>query len=397
MIDREMPITFAILREEDESIYILAVLDYLVNIQNGFLNETNNAIDDLHVAAGERPTYEAPKTSLGQPRYLRSVRLTDAHRAQVIVYEWDPAILQYSQRSTDLGMGSSLAYDLAKIEGELVHQLVFGKTHLAFEWEPFVFHLELFHGGADVLADVAAIVEQEPISADTAAAISTDGLVIERASEILSDLELLISFIKRTGIAAVGHSNWSSSSDMLIVDFCKQWVKLSVLLSKFFQQTMLATMQLKHVVSLYEIVEEMVSDILLQFLASKYKQSLSPSVEKELTDALDWHNVELALRPDSSVVGGQRSSGGRIPASTFATALKRFMTRYLSVGHGDVRADTQLIYYLGDPVRFWPLSGISGELKKDLTRVLEESFPESLMVSHTHAAYGLITTQLEVG
>ncbi|RUS21992.1 hypothetical protein BC937DRAFT_90712 [Endogone sp. FLAS-F59071] len=393
MIDREMPITFAILREEDESIYMLAVLDYLVNIQNDFLNETNNVMNDLHV---ERPT---PGTSLGQPRYLRSVRLTDAHPAQVIVYEWDPAILQYSQRSTNLGMGSALAYDLAKIEGELVHQLVFDKTHLEFEWEPFAFHLELFHGGADILADVAAIVEQEPVSADTAAVICADRLVIEQASEILSDLELLLSFIKRTGIASVGHSNTISSSDgtsaMLIIDYCKQWVKLSVLLGKSFQQTVLATMQLKHTVGLYEIVEEMVSDVLLQFLAPKYKQPLSPSVEKELTDALDWRNVELALGPDSSVAGGQRGEGGRIPARAFATALKRFMTRYISVGQGDVRADTQLMYYLGDPVRFWPLSGISEMVKKDLTRVLEESFPESLMVSHTHAAYGFITTQLE--
>lgn len=417
MIHRDLSIVLAIPREEDDSIYLLAALEHLVDIQNGFLNETINitegvsalrSMDTSDHLSGRSKHETNTLMSDGQFRYLRSVRLMEAHDSQIINYEWAPEILEYSQRNPELGMGSEFTYDLHKIELELAYKLIFDKAHLGLEWDPFPFHLELFHNGSDILNDVAAIVPQEPVPADAAAAMRTDAVLKERASEILSDVELLLSFIKRTGISATSSDTVTSSSSsgsvwaISITDYCKQWVKLSVLLGKSFQQTALATLQLRHVVGLYEIIEEMVSDVVMEFLEQKFKQALPPAVEKDLQNALDWRSTEpFATLPSNSPALSaperyQSDIQSKILPTEFATALKRFMTRYLSVGQGDIRAETQLIYYLGDPARFWAVSNLSSEARDNLAQNLERHFPETLLVSHTHAAYSLIVKQLEV-
>jgi len=75
---------------------------------------------------------------------------------------------------------------------------------------------------------------------------------------------------------------------------------------------------------------------------------------------------------------------GKIPAETFAKALKRFALRVLSVKPVD--ENLELNSYLGQ-MNFW--SDVSKE-------VVEDYFPENLLVAHSYSAYCAIKMKIDV-
>ncbi|CAG8735074.1 7942_t:CDS:2, partial [Rhizophagus irregularis] len=180
---------------------------------------------------------------------------------------------------------------------------------------------------------------------------------LDNASEILSSLEILLCFVKRT---AVGDREKS------IKNYVSQWMKLSSLNEhERFSKMLEVDLRLKHLVSLYELVEEQVADVKIKYIHEKYKEELSADMRAAIMNSVDFEQ--------------QTTMKKAIPAEAFALALKRFMLRFLTLENQ--KEKEPLYHYLRDDntLNFWP-STVPEEL-------IDELFPENLLVANTYEAY----------
>jgi hypothetical protein len=249
--------------------------------------------------------------------YLDQVRSVN-----IINFKWNDRILAYSQRNLAIARGEDIVYDLTKIEAELANILVFEKVYLETQpesqlyLEPFPYHMELFQGCMRILSDIKNLITQEPIPADKMNLLGVSGIsssfmfpqesTLDNASEILSSLEILLCFVKRT---AVG------DGEIPIKDYVSRWMKLSSMYAhEGFTRFLNIDLRLKHLVALYEFVEEQVANIKIKYIHEKYKKELSADMKTAIMNSVDFKQ--------------QTTMKIAIPAEALALALKRFMSDF---------------------------------------------------------------------
>jgi hypothetical protein len=386
VIKDDSPVVLGLVEQKDSGIYLCAILYHLVNIQNNFLQEVIEIppgtckslkfLDELTFDSSTSKT--KPETPNGY--CLHSMYLDHVRSVNIINFEWDDEILAYSQRNLAIARGEDIVYDLTKIEAELANVLVFEKVYIETQpdsqlyLELFPYHMELFQGCMRILSDIKNIITQEPIPIEkmnTLGFSKNSGLrhapepVLNNASEILSSLEILLCFVKRT---AVG------DKEKLIKDYVSQWMKLSSLNEhEGFSKILDVDLRLKHLVSLYELVEEQVADAKIKYIHGKYKENLSADMKKAITNSVDFEQ--------------QTTMKKAIPAEAFALALKRFMLRFLTL-ENQKEKEPLYVYLQDSTLNFWP-STIPEKL-------IDELFPENLLVANTYEAYTFTMNKIEV-
>ncbi|CAG8523422.1 10645_t:CDS:10, partial [Racocetra fulgida] len=378
-IDINSNIVFGLMEGRDTGIYLCAILEYLITLQNNFLQEV------MTIPGGSCPslnflrelswvTYENVSSSFTNstpalaieaqsPYFIQSKKLDTLKETNFINYTWDKNILQYSQHNLGIGRGRDIIYDLQKIEMELAYQLVAEKVHIAggaeqqLYLEPFTYSMELFQGSMRILGEIKAIIPQEPIPSDKLSLIigtsnnpfapyvyqqpSLSNYFIDNASELFSFLEILICFIKRTSIG---------DGNLLIKDFVNQWMKLSILAeSTGFKSLLGVDLQLKHVIALYELVEEQIANMAIKYIHEKFRVPLRLSMENEIMNAIDFDQKSTQQQ--------------RLPAEAFTIALKRFMQRFLSV-ENNKNTHPLYTYFTDMTLSLWP-SDIDEELVEE--------------------------------
>jgi hypothetical protein len=383
-----LPVIFALVEPKDAGIFLCAVLDYLINLQNQFLQEVIEIppgtckslrfLDEIAFDVGLSTSKTEPVIPNGY--CLRSIHLDHVRSRNVIKFDWDDEILAYSQRNLEIARGEDIVYDLTKIEAELANILVFEKVHIEtlpdsqLYLESYPYHMELFQGYMRILGDIKKQITQEPIPIEKMNSLGfskNSGLkyasksILNNASEILSSLEILLCFVKRT---AVG------DGDRSIKDFVLQWMKLSSLYEhRGFSKVLDIDLRLKHLVSLYELVEEQVADIKIKYIHEKYKEKLSTEMEAAIMESLSFEQ--------------QTTTKKVIRAESFALALKRFMLRFLTL-ENQRETDPLNVYLQDSSLNFWP-STVPEEL-------VDELFPENLLVANTYEAYTFTMIKIEV-
>jgi len=309
------------------------------------------------------------------------MHIDHARSGNIINFEWDDEILAYSQRNLAIAKGQDIVYDLTKIELELANILVFEKVHIETQPESqlyleiFPYHIELFQGCMGILSDIKNLIPQEPIPAEKKSLLCASGVsssfmyqqesTLDNASEILSSLEILLCFVKRT---AVGDREKS------IKNYILQWMKLSPLTEhEGFSRFLNHDLRLKHLVALYEFVEEQVANLKIRYIHDKYKASLSIDMEAAICNSVDFEQ--------------QTTEKELIPAEAFAISLKRFMLRFLTL-ENQKEMEPLCTYLQDSSLNFWP-STVPENL-------IDELFPENLMVANTFEAYEFTVNKIEV-
>ncbi|RHZ50625.1 hypothetical protein Glove_494g17 [Diversispora epigaea] len=322
----------------------------------------------------------------GSPQYyIQSLTLEQSREDNLISYQWEgdyDGILQFSERNLGLGRGQEIIYDLQKIEHELARYLVFEKVHIemientTLFVEPFSYHIELFQSSMRIIGDIRNLIPQEPISPEKAAAIvgiptnsfnfSSDRMdtSIDNPSDILKSLEILLCFVKRSP---------GGSDEFLIKDYVASWASLSEISENAkFNNLLNADLKLKHLVGLYELIEEQVANTTVKYVSEKYKAPITNDLVDSLNKVIDW-----TIPPSQQEL---------LPADAFALALKRFMYRCLQ--EETINENIPLcIYVCDESLYFWP-SSVSQEL-------IDILLPDEIMVSHTFTVYEFITKQIE--
>ncbi|CAG8682762.1 15385_t:CDS:2, partial [Racocetra persica] len=159
----------------------------------------------------------------------------------------------------------------------------------------------------------------------------------------------------------------------LITDYIENWMKLTVLKESNSSYRLLsrAGLQLKHIVALYELVEEHVADVVATCIHHKYKAKLEDSLKREISKAIGFETSKQEQANDVKSC---------IPAGVFAIALKRFIVRYLTTSE-NINESVNLADYMveDEGLECWPDWADKN--------VIKNKFPLSLLVSHTFETY----------
>ncbi|PKY62398.1 hypothetical protein RhiirA4_526875, partial [Rhizophagus irregularis] len=131
-------ISLALVEPKDSGVYLSAILEYLIGLQNNFLQEVltistghSKAIKFLEESYFIQETGTDITSAESSTRfYIQSLGINQTKQNNFINYEWDENILQYSDRNLETGRGQDVIYDLQKIEMDLAHRLVFEKVHI---------------------------------------------------------------------------------------------------------------------------------------------------------------------------------------------------------------------------------------------------------------------------
>jgi hypothetical protein len=383
IINPECQIVLGLIEQKDEGIFLCAILHYLINLQNNFLLEvmeippgTCRSLRFLDEATFVWPTSKGESTKSDTPNgyYLQSMRINHARYGNIVNFTWDDEydqILAYNQRNFAIAKGKDIVYDLAKIEAELANILVFDKVYIETQpesdlyLEAFPYHMEMLQEYMRILSDIKNLIPQEPIPIEKMNLLNASGSYNLHVSEVLSSLEILLCFVKRTAIR---------DGEKPIDDYVKQWIKLSSLIEHpGFSKFLNSDLRLKHLVALYEFFEEQVANLKINYIHEKYKSPLSGNAEIAIIQSVDFEQ--------------QTAAKEKIPAKAFALALKRFMLRFLIL---ETRKESDSLYfYLQDSsLNFWPSTIPESHI--------EDLFPKNLMVADTFAAYEFVMEKIEV-
>jgi hypothetical protein len=356
LMNIERPIIFGLIDQKDSGIYLCTILEFLIRLQNEFLDNV----------------FAIPNLFKSDP--IKSIKVTQAQDLNFINFEWDEKIiLRHSQRNFELKEETKIFFDLQRIETILIKELIFNKVHFEkleenqFYLKTFSFKNELFYNSPRILFDVKKLLTQEPIMENMTVVLTMIRPILSLnpdnsidLSELLSLFEIILSFIKELSI---------SHSDMSIIDFVNQWLKLAKLDTEKYK--IFRDFSLKYIVELYELTEEQNVNSMIHDIDDKFKVILTQQMKKSINNFIDYYDQDDEL----------------IPATTFILAIKRFIYRFLSIDTNIENVKLN-IYFLDFTLNLWP-----DYIKKDL---VEKLFPNCLLVSHTYNCYTFILDEIEV-
>ncbi|KAF0550869.1 e3 ubiquitin-protein ligase [Gigaspora margarita] len=394
VMNRSMPIIMGLIEAKDPSFYLCAILEYLIDMQNNFLRDVMTIPGSCKsLKFLEQHSFDAEEgistTTIETPNQY-SIRLLTLNQAcidNIIIYDREEldGIHMFSQRNLEIGCGLDVTYDLQKIEIELARQLVFEKVYIdkvdetSLYLPPFSYHMELIQVSLSILGDIRDLIPQEQIPPEQAelligspanlsyAFLDTS---LDNPSEILSSLEILLCFIKRIS---------GGNGESFIKDYINQWSTLSRLNENDeFRNLLNLPLKLKHIISLYELIEGQVANLTIEYTHDKYKEKLTSKQPEEIENLIDFETKQPA-----KIVNGKIE---KFSAEVFATALKRFIYRFLQ-NENQKETDPLYLYICEPSLHFWP-PAIS-ELKN-----LDESFPKSLCVNQAYKAYKFVEEQI---
>ncbi|CAG8439660.1 11533_t:CDS:10 [Acaulospora colombiana] len=405
LISIESPVAFGLVEPRDTGVYICAILEYLIGLQNNFLQEVALItprkcaslvfLEDISFRGKEANS--ASSKNMETTQYcIHSMRINQIQSNNIINFEWNDEILQCGQRNLEAGRGQDVTFNLQKIESQLARSLVFEKVHIdtvndsQLYMEPFAYHMELFQGCIRILGDIKGLIPQQTIPTEKvemilgtamSSTISSSGyqhLTFDNASELLSSLEILLCFVKKTSIG---------DGEILVNEYVNQWMKLSNLIdNESFCNLLNVGLKLKQLVALYELVEEQVANGVIKYINDKYKEPLTPELEHEINMALDFQPI-YQEEDDDTLLPIANDEPKKIPAEYFSSALKRFMFRFLNENSSKEK-DPLSIYFTDMTLNLWS-SGVKEEM-------VDNFFPDSLLVAHVYETYVFINDRLEV-
>lgn len=211
-----------------------------------------------------------------------------------------------------------------------------------------------------ILSDVGNLVPQIPLGSETLQSIQSEiELGTVGGGRYLATLDLCLGFLRRTG----------GDPTERLDSYCQRWLGEEALLIT--RMHTFPKVQLQHVVSLYEGLEDSASVGIHGLVNVRYRTPLSSDLVEELRSS-----VEVKRSPwqqQAAAADGEP----KISAELFHGMLRRFMFRHLI---GDqLNAEVPLSIYITDPRLIqWP---------EDVVDDVDEVFPPSLLVEHSHATY----------
>jgi hypothetical protein len=335
MTDRTT-LSYCCIEKRDTGIYLYAMLVHLANIQNEFLEEANISIRTKHDLNEEITK-------------IPCVRLQDAKETEIIsVYDGRIEEISDTFSSNDLEYGKSgaISVNWKWLERNISVELTRQKCHLDCKSiEEITYSSELFHGYTKLIGEISKIVAQEKIH------IICSQIPPQKVTSLLQLLGLVMCYLKKTG----GNPNQT------IVSYCKA-LKIE---HNGFSDPQLVTMELRHVIDLYEKLEETTFSSIFNHLEQRYCQPCS-----------------------SQLLGNLEEISRKLPSfEHMLSLLRKIVIRYLKPNSKD---DTHSINLYLDNEAFWT-PAIPGD-----GSFFEDNLTEELLLGHIYEMVKFLERKAEV-
>lgn len=369
-LSESSPISLCLVEKRDQGVFLCAALDILQKIQNDFLQKVLST-----AATGKCSALIFLERDKGKCA-IPMVHLQEAREKEIIQYQWSDDILRHSQRNTEYGHGKEVLFDLDKIEKELSVRFLVGKAFLSTldGLQEFIFSRELFHSCRGILDELQELIPQQPLTD-----VFRSGLIrqsehsLESVQDLLEHMEIVLCLLKR---------HQAGKPEEPLTDFTDKWLCGSRPFPKASLPQPHSAIQLKHVVALYEFLEDMLAESAAKRVHDVYRGA----VPNEITD-------EMAK---ASVVSGEAESH-RSSLNAITTALRRFIFRYLSSEEMRPEPGDSLVERMVEP-SLWPIDMFksSESSKMELSKFISAAFPENLTIAHTFQVLCFYQDRLKV-
>ena len=365
------PISLCLVERKDEGKFLCTALDVLQEIQNDFVQKV------LGIAAtGKCGALGFLERGEGTAA-VQIVHLQDAQDKEIIHYQWSNDILKHSQHNTEYGQGREILYDIGRIEKELAVTFLLGKSYLstAGGLREFMFAKELFHACKGILDELDRIVPQQPLPQDVQAGLrSLKERSLKGVQDLLEHMEIVLCLLKK-------HQSGKASEPLF--EFTDRWLAESRPFPTSLLPEPRRAILLMHVVSLYELLEDLLADSTAEAIDDVYREELPSDTRDQMSVVIE----------NTSTTGPDH-----IPLAPITTALRRFIFRYISGEETRPEPGLSLLEHMVER-SLWPME--LTEEKKALSseqwqQAIRAVFPEVLTLGHIHAVLSLYQNQLEV-
>nr|XP_032826849.1 uncharacterized protein LOC116951995 [Petromyzon marinus] len=250
----------------------------LMSFQNSFLMEVLNisltsTCFAIHMLKKNEFTSAISYTTIFQ-----------AKKHEIIDFKWDNDILKHSECSTKLGYGNLVFYDFSTIEIELSKKLILGKSFLQVGNDYSINFLEeVLLCNYYLLDEIRQKIKQLPIPKGYTDIIKEkSNTSIDTIKQLHNVIEILLSLLKRT------EGNSLQPLKEYIAAFSRF---LPHEHEKYLIPETEEILKLHHIVSLYETIEDNLSDSAKGYLNSEFKIHLNEHSKKLLEDMASNEDV----------------------------------------------------------------------------------------------------------
>ena len=362
-------VSLCLVERKDDGKFLCSALEVLQGIQNDFVSKV------LSIATTGKCTALSFLERGEGTAAVQMVHLQDAQKKEIIHYQWSNEILIHSQYNTEYGQGKEICYDIGRIEKELAVRFLLETCYLSTTdgLREFMFARELFHACKGILDELERIVPQQPLTLDVRAGLrSLKERSLKGVQDLLEHMEIVLCLLKK--------HQFGEPSEPLI-DFTDRWLAESRPFPTSLLPEPRRAVLLKHVVSLYEFLEDMLADSATEGVHDMYREDL-PSDIRDLMSNVACNNCT--------------AGSDHIPLSSITTALRRFIFRYLSSEEMRPDPGLSLLEHMVEQ-SLWPIrterKAFSEEHWKE---EIKSVFPEVLTLGHIHAVLTLYQTQFQV-
>ena len=363
-LDLSSPISWCIVDSENH--FLVDVITCLIGIQNQFL------FDCARLALDKCPSlaFMVEKGVVS----IQTVSVSNMKEKHIIDIAWPEKLLRFAQNNVHDGCEQGIEYDFDEIEKELAQKLVLGKLGLRYVSLRTVFKNEMFHWCSHILSDFKKYVPQSHITRDMKTAFRD--AKAENPQDIrgcLDFLEIVIALVQKTR---------GLKLEKPLLYFAETWeIDLDKIKSKGILFHLKNKLTLAHVVSLYEFLEEELSEFVTESIPELYSKPLPPSSRIDLEQFMKHEYV---------------------PVESLGTAIKRLVVRYLS--HDDMTRQSlppalPLETFICEP-NMWS-QGVDDKgcltcTKEVKGMKLSDLFPKSLYLEHVKCTWEMVNQQIQV-
>ena len=223
--------------------------------------------------------------------------------------------------------------------------------------EIFEYNQEVFHDNVLLLADISKFVPQKSLLEDSILAIKSDNSILQNIPNILRTMNIILCFIKRMKMLSI--------SNLPLVEFTKQFLPNEIY-NAIITYDKIATISLSYIISLYELLEDLVDDSVLKCVHDSCRASLPTEENKQIATLVDNAAVKL---------------------QSLTKVIRRFMIRYCCSEELPPSWNSD-----------WGLNDLLEErlLQNVFTAEPFPIFPNSLQLCHIYETFQLLTSLIGV-
>ncbi|KAK3585590.1 hypothetical protein CHS0354_036776 [Potamilus streckersoni] len=259
-IDRTTPISQLLPTSSGAGLCTWSLMRFLLKKQNDFLEE--------YCRVQKNSTENLPKVKL---RDLTPAHLISYHPEQDIL----PMVLANCNYSFEVGKGTTIDYNFANLERQIIDRFLFGKSLIDIEIEEMVYRAD--YTNAATFRKLEEKIPQVPLSSGAKHKISEEFHSLPDLCQALDNLDIAISFLKSIG------GNPESDLDKFMVETLKMEQSLHNTSAKLY-------CQYRHVKSLWLLLSLEKTKIL-----AKHKEVIFDGIPEDLHQPLT-SDLEKALK-----------------------------------------------------------------------------------------------------